>query len=1046
MYKKVLISFFICIACVHNYNADESLGKGKYVTTLPPGGGLPINDKNQTIKPYVTDDFSKPIVTNKWWSSLIWKFFSGNNFSQNMFSMPLAYQATKNGLELGYLNQFYVTDFIVQLYKNKTQEYHYTYTHDIIVGVNGMNPPDVKVKDYTDWTVTATWENNNRSLDAILGEGLPFVYFTVKGDNATLSFAAKPTVWSNNNGVIGLTVSGRHYGIFAPAGSNWTNVGTNNMQSNLNGKDYFSIAVLPDNNASTLEFFRQRAYAFVKSTSVEWDFDENSSLLTTTYNIETELKESGNNNINQTLIALRRHHWLYSKDELTNYTYASPRGTLKVVAASSFSTQQTFNGLMPALPYFAKDGVDQFSEAQLYKYIDDIYKLSSTARWNNISSADTYWYGKAFGKIAQLIKIADQIGHTQARDLFVQETKNRLNDWFDGNYPQVFYYNDTWNSLIGYPASYGSDTSLNDHHFHYGYFIQAAATVAMYDTDWVKDENYGQMVKLLIQDVSNWDKSNTQFPYLRHYEIFSGHCWASGSALFASGNNQESSSESMNYSSALILWGSLTNNKTIRDLGIYLYTTEANAIREYWFDVDNQVFPEKFIEPTVGMVWNDGAAYAIFWAGYVEELHGINFLPMTAGSLYLGHYPSYLKTNQDFMNSNAGGNNVWNDIHLKVKALYNPSMAIDQFNANPNYTLEAGDSYAHTYYWIHNINQLGILNTSITADCVHYAVFEKNGMKQYCAFNSSNMPLKVTFSDGFTMNVAPLSYVANNEGISPPNNLLTMQTIDDLENGMANVNFVVNLDLSQVTFNYSVNNGPVNKIKLVNDNNNWNYLLTKLADQSVIDYSFTYVYNNQSFTTDPYQHVYQSLGENSNFSAIFQPLVNGQLKVNFIPVVEASLVTMTYAVNNGAQTTISLNLANDTWSSTLSGLIANDVVNYSFQYVINEKTYSSNQLSYTFGGCSAVNFGDNQAYKQQVQKNSQSGQITITFMPTVSSKYVDIHYKINGGGQQDFRMSGSGTSWTQIINNLKSGDNLTYYFTYEANNLSVDTIPFSYQY
>jgi len=29
--------------------------------------------------------------------------------------------------------------------------------------------------------------------------------------------------------------------------------------------------------------------------------------------------------------------------------------------------------------------------------------------------------------------------------------------------------------LVGYPPSYGSDTWFNDHHFHYGYFIRAAA-------------------------------------------------------------------------------------------------------------------------------------------------------------------------------------------------------------------------------------------------------------------------------------------------------------------------------------------------------------------------------------------------------------------------------------------------------------------------------------------------------------------------------------------------------------------------------------------
>ena len=41
----------------------------------------------------------------------------------------------------------------------------------------------------------------------------------------------------------------------------------------------------------------------------------------------------------------------------------------------------------------------------------------------------------------------------------------------------------------------------------------------------------------------------------------------------------------MQFNSALIHWGSLTGNTTIRDLGIYLYATEQSAVEEYWFDI-----------------------------------------------------------------------------------------------------------------------------------------------------------------------------------------------------------------------------------------------------------------------------------------------------------------------------------------------------------------------------------------------------------------------------------------------------------------------------
>ena len=51
------------------------------------------------------------------------------------------------------------------------------------------------------------------------------------------------------------------------------------------------------------------------------------------------------------------------------------------------------------------------------------------------------------------------------------------------------------------------------------------------------------------------------------------------------GNNQESSSESVNAWSSLILWGEAVGDERIRDLGIYMYTTEIAAIEDYYYDV-----------------------------------------------------------------------------------------------------------------------------------------------------------------------------------------------------------------------------------------------------------------------------------------------------------------------------------------------------------------------------------------------------------------------------------------------------------------------------
>src|SRR5262249_56965996 len=85
---------------------------------------------------------------------------------------------------------------------------------------------------------------------------------------------------------------------------------------------------------------------------------------------------------------------------------------------------------------------------------------------------------------------------------------------------------------------------------------------------------------------ANWDRADPRFPRLRTFDPYEGHSWAAGHAAFGAGNNQESSSEAMNFAAGLVLWGAATGDTTIRDLGIFLYATEASAIAQYWLDVD----------------------------------------------------------------------------------------------------------------------------------------------------------------------------------------------------------------------------------------------------------------------------------------------------------------------------------------------------------------------------------------------------------------------------------------------------------------------------
>ncbi|MFJ3895318.1 MULTISPECIES: glycoside hydrolase family 16 protein [unclassified Streptomyces] len=72
-----------------------------------------------------------------------------------------------------------------------------------------------------------------------------------------------------------------------------------------------------------------------------------------------------------------------------------------------------------------------------------------------------------------------------------------------------------------------------------------------------------------------------------------------------------------------------------------------------------------------------------------------------------------------------------------------------------------------------------------------------------------------------------------------------------------------------------------------------------------------------------------------------------------------------------------------------------------------------------------------------------AGQAQITFTPTTPAAYVDVHYLVNGAGQQNFRMTNSGGTWTQNVS-LAAGSTLTYWFTYEKNGPQYDSPHYTY--
>ncbi len=724
-----------------------NVGQGSYSTTTPTGRNEPQTQSGQPAIPRVSSEFDQLVNTNDFWSNLIFPYRE-NNHLNDVPSHPITIKSNENGFNIGYMNT----------YSNVSDYFYYYATNNIEVGIAGLTASRTSTESYGDWTFSARLEYDNASLIATTGHGLPYTYFDVEGGNVQISSDSTFNIWHNIDEVVGLSIDGVHYGLFAPTGSTWS--GSETLTSALNNKGFLSIAILPDTTSSTLEYYRTHAYAQVINSEVSWDYDEFSSDVRTTFNYETVLRDSSDGNSNQTLSALYRHQWLNTNSPLTSYSYASPRGEMKLLQGNTFSTTSRFSGILPSLP-----DLGAYDRIQLLEYVQEIAELEITA-------LDTYNSGKQLGVAGELVYIADQLGAIAERDYFLSELKRVLEDWFTVGGEREFTYNNTWHTVIGYPASFGSERQINDHHFHYGYLIKAAAVVAQYDSIWASQDNWGGMVNLLIRDANNWDRDDTMLPYLRNFDPYAGHGWASGSGDYdfdgiKPGNNQESSSESMNFATGTILWGEITGQNDIRDLGIFLYANENEAIDQYWFDVDNESFPSDFELITVGRVFGDGGDYGTWFGFEPEFIHGINFLPINAGSFYLAKNPEYIIDNYNFAVNKRGGDLIfWDDVFWQYLSMSDADLALSYYNAEPDYQQFDGESKAHTMHWLYNMQEMGHYNTEVTADIPTYAVFvNADNDTTYNAYNAGTTERLVTFSDGFSMSI-------------PANTMLTHQTAE----------------------------------------------------------------------------------------------------------------------------------------------------------------------------------------------------------------------------------------------------------------------------
>jgi len=741
--RTVLFGLLVSHVAFGAHAQTAKLGAASYFTAPKTGDRAvpPATQRTQALQ-------NTPAQTSQWYSTVLY-----SAKPEALFVQPLTIKPTTEGLEVSLpVKQVRPTE-------RRDVEIRYPHAAPLLVTPTAFVPGAARLAKRGDWSVELSMGREADDMTVSVAHGVPYAFVRISRGDAMLKLPQGATARINPQDPRTLLVdaNGVHYAAFGPSGGTWKPGASARWQLHLPaGLGYLSVAGLPDATPETLTLFGRHAYAFIEDTRVDWAFDAASSKVESTFSATTKAMD-GTSAV--ALLGLYPHHWFNNAavQGKLGPAFDTVRGKVHVLESNSFKTSATYGGFVPFWPGI-QDTARKAELAEVMK-VDQ----RNARRMMLEEGKGPYWQGKGLQRILKVMDVAEQQGDLEGRDKLLDLVKKRAESWFTGEGGGYFHYDAKEGTVASYPEEFFTVEQLNDHHFTYGYWIRAAADIALRDPQWAAIEQWGGMVDLLIADIATAQREGAKFPFLRNFDPYEGHSWASGIGMGELGNNQESSSEAINAWAGLILWGEIKGDKALRDLGLYLYTTEINAINHYWFDIYAKVLAPEYKNLEVSQLFGGMYSHNTWWIDDPRQIKGINLLPITTASTYLGQDPAFVKKNVASLGPetaiyNARGfyakpPDIWQDIFAQYLGLADPDAGLASWNRWGSF--ELGDTRTHALHFLQSLKEMGIPDFGVTADTTLYAVFKRpDGQRTYLAYNASKAPIVVKFSDGKTLSVA----------------------------------------------------------------------------------------------------------------------------------------------------------------------------------------------------------------------------------------------------------------------------------------------------
>ena len=754
--------------------------------------GTPTGEPTKVVPQIVEPALSKKLATHRWWGSI--PFLGEMKVDQDgaaahVTADPMRARVSNKGVKLMGLPGGYQS---IGTYPRYEGPVPFAEVFDGIAISNSQYAElDAFLKDYSDASVTVMWKSGNVDvMEATFVHGSPYAYFKVYAGNPIIKTKATNSAekgtfyeYGNNLGVWTDVAGIKNYFVITGEGTTEFSSIDSNEIAFSNSSNEFTVTYIPTlsgvPNDNMTEYFVTYARNIISSVEIDHEVNDQTNEVTVTH-----VYLDNNGSMVDTIIGMHPMHWKFSDANTSSYKIRSARGMIKFAQLSDFNYKMPSVGILPTLPAVS----NSYDQATLEQFVKDFVEPGERS-WiydGDNMTIDTYWSGKAYGKVAEVAAIANTLGMEDESSVLINWLKSELSDWFnaetDGQLDETryFVYDDQWDTILGMDEAYGSHQRLADHHFHYGYFVRAAAEICRVDKSWCSEEQYGPMIELLIRDYAASDDDD-MFPPTRNFDPANGFSWADGRADALAGNNNESTSEAATAYGAIILYGLATGNDDLVKRGTYLHASTSAAYWQYWNNIDgyknrggdHDNFINGYNLITTSIIWSAGADFSTWFSPKRAHILGIQGLPSSPLIFHVGLYEEYMADYVELGLSESSngkpsglGDDEWKDLWWNLWAMVDAESSIQDYNSvNGNYDPEAGESKAHTYQWIHVFDALGTLQVgtgSLTSNHPAAVAFKKNGVTTYVAYNYENNPITVSYSDGKSFNVPANSFGIQN--------------------------------------------------------------------------------------------------------------------------------------------------------------------------------------------------------------------------------------------------------------------------------------------